>query len=210
MISYIWYKILTKLRGKAIKDSTISSDAKVEAGSVVIATEMGKFSYCGYDCLLSNVVIGSYCSISDNVIIGGGQHPLDWVSTSPAFYKGRDSISKRMAQLEYDFSDKKTEIGNDVWIGHGVHIKPGIKVGNGAVIGMGSVVTRDVEPYSVVAGCPAKEIKKRFDENTIDKLQQIKWWDFDEKKMSMYASCLNDVNVFIEKNRGEKQNVSDD
>ena len=199
MLVYYWYKILKKLRGRAIKNSKIDRKAKVEAGSVFLSSSMKKYSYCGYDCQFVNVEVGAFCSISNNVVIGGGNHPLNWVSTSPAFYKGRDSISKRLATLEYDSSDAHTIIGNDVWIGNGVWIKPGVIIGDGAVLGMGSVVTKDVEPYTVVGGNPAKVIRKRFDDETIQKLLAIKWWEWEDDKILSYSKYFNDTNELLSK-----------
>ncbi|MBO5081771.1 MAG: CatB-related O-acetyltransferase [Lachnospiraceae bacterium] len=199
MLVYYWYKILKKLRGRAIKNSKIDRKAKVEAGSVFLSSSMKKYSYCGYDCQFVNVEVGAFCSISNNVVIGGGNHPLNWVSTSPAFYKGRDSISKRLATLEYDSSDAHTIIGNDVWIGNGVLIKPGVIIGDGAVLGMGSVVTKDVEPYTIVGGNPAKVIRKRFDDETIQKLLAIKWWEWEDDKILSYSKYFNDTNELLSK-----------
>ena len=199
MLAYYWYKILKKLKGKALKNSKVDKRAKIEAGSVFLSSSMKKYSYCGYNCLFVNVEVGAFCSISDNVVIGGGKHPLDWVSTSPAFYKGRDSISKKLAVLEYDSSDAHTIIGNDVWIGNGALIKPGIKVGDGAVIGMGSVVTQDVEPYTIVGGNPAKIIRKRFDEEIIQKLLATKWWEWTDEKIAEYSQYFNDTNELLSK-----------
>lgn len=197
-IRYIWYKLLIKLKGKGLRNSIVSKDAAIGAGSMFVDSEIGRFSYCGYDCFIINTIIGSFCSISDNVSIGGGTHPLNWVSTSPAFYKGRDSISKRLAKLEYDMRDAKTTIGNDVWIGRGVYIKAGVNIGDGAVIGMGSIVTKNVEPYSIVAGNPAIEIKKRFDARTIEELCNTKWWDKNEDEISSLACWANDIRKFLE------------
>lgn len=197
-IRYVWYKLLIKLKGKGLRNSIVSKDANIGAGSMFVDSKMGRFSYCGYDCFIINTIIGSFCSISDNVSIGGGTHPLSWVSTSPAFYKGRDSISKRLAKLEYDMKDGRTTIGNDVWIGRGVYIKAGVNIGDGAVIGMGSIVTKNVEPYSIVAGNPAIEIRKRFDDRTIEELCNKKWWDKEEDEISSLAYWANDIRKFLE------------
>ncbi|MDL2227875.1 hypothetical protein LJC25_03240 [Bacteroidales bacterium OttesenSCG-928-K03] len=111
-------------------------------------TIMHKYSYCGYDCELINCDISSFCSIANNVIIGGAMYPLDWVSTSPVFYEGRDSVKKKFFQHKREV-DKRTTIGHDVWI------EQGIVLGNGSIIGAGSIVTKDVELYSIVGGNPA-------------------------------------------------------
>ena len=87
---------------------------------------------------------------------------------------------------------EKTEIGNDVWIGSNCLIKAGVKIGNGAVIGMGSVVTHDVPPYEIWAGNPARLIRKRFDEDTINRLQNICWWDWDDERLRKYGDLFED------------------
>lgn len=196
-LKFLWFKLLSKIRGVGLVNSAVDHDSKIEAGTVFVNSSMGRFSYCGYDCYLINSQIGSFCSISDCVSIGGGGHPLEWVSTSPAFYKGRDSISKRLAKLEFNYHDPKTIIGNDVWIGRGVYIKSGITIGDGAVIGMGSVVTKDVEPYSIVVGNPAVVIKHRFDTETIQKLQEIKWWEWEDSELQDKADKFSSVENFI-------------
>ena len=198
-LSYIWYKLCVKIRGCAVRDCNIEKDAKLQEGTLIVGSDMGKFSYCGYNCFIINSSIGRFCSISDNVSIGGGTHPMTWVSTSPAFYKGKDSIDKRLAQKTFKSDDAHTVIGNDVWIGRGVYIKPGIIVGNGAVIGMGSVVTKNVEPYSVVAGNPAKPIRMRFTEEIAKSLNESEWWLLEEDELQKLADVMDDPIRFLEK-----------
>lgn len=193
---YIWAKLLKKIRGSALINSSIHKTSKVEAGSQIVNSTMDKYSYCGYDCTIVNCCIGAFCSIAGNVYIGGAMHPVEWVSTSPAFYSGRDSIKKKFA--EHNFKNSiKTYIENDVWIGEKVLIKQGVKIGNGAIIGMGSVVTKDVAPYSIVAGCPAKVIRMRFDKHIIEKLESFKWWTFSDAKLQKYAQFINNPINFI-------------
>lgn len=200
-IGYYLYKVKSKLRGIAVKNSEIDKDAKLESGTVFVGSQIGRFSYCGYDCYLINCKIGAFSSISDNVSVGGGQHPISWVSTSPAFYKGRDSISKRLAKLDFDSSDPTTTIGNDVWIGRGAYIKAGVTIGDGAVVGMGSVITKDVEPYTIVAGNPARVIRKRFDDRIIDELSKINWWYLSEKELQSNSDKFDNVRNFINSNK---------
>lgn len=137
---------------------------------------MGRFSFCGRNCHINNTKIGSFCSIAGNVKIGLGSHPVSWVSTSCAFYKGRDSISKRLANLEYSSKPKQTIIEHDVWIGENAIIKDGVHIGVGAIIGSGAVVTKDIGPYEIYAGVPARFIRKRFSDQMINDLLNSKWW----------------------------------
>ena len=196
MIKYIWAKFFKKIRGSAIKSSSIHKTSKVEAGSQFINSEMGKHSFCGYDCDISNTEIGSFCSIANNVIIGGGMHPMGWVGTSPAFYEGRDSIKAKFSNHKRK-NVKKTIIQHDVWIGQSVIIKQGVTIGTGAVIGMGSIVTKDVPPYSIYAGNPAKFIKQRFDSNISEQLLKIEWWNFHEQKLLQLTKYFKDPDRFI-------------
>lgn len=119
------------------------------------------------------VTFGNYCSIADGVKIFRANHPMNTFTTHPIFY------NPIMGHVEKDLLVRPIlEIGNDVWIGANVIILPSVrKIGNGAIIGAGSVVTKDVEPYSVVAGNPAKFIKNRFKDSIIDSLEKSKWWE---------------------------------
>lgn len=195
---YLWSKFLKKFRGPAIKNSLIHPSSKIEAGSHVVNTTMDRHSFCGYDCEIINCSIGSFCSIANRVIIGGGEHPLHWVGMSPVFYEGRDSVKAKFAHhkrpdLPFTFID------HDVWIGQCALVKSGIKIGIGAVVGMGSVVTKDVEPYAIVAGNPARLIRKRFDDRTIDKLLASEWWLWPDQKLEKFSMYFNNIDLFLSK-----------
>jgi acetyltransferase-like isoleucine patch superfamily enzyme len=141
------------------------------------------------------VVIGKYCSIADGVRFIFGEHRLDCVSTYPFKAMLLKSIAHADARSKGDIV-----IENDVWIGYGATILSGVHVGNGAVIAAGSVVTRDVAPYLVVGGVPAKIIKTRFDGPVVSALFAIKWWDWsDDKVIANMESFYGDVGAFITK-----------
>lgn len=190
---YLWTKIIKKLRGRAIINSKIAKTSKIHSGSHIVNSSMGRYSYCGYDCQIINCEIGSFCSIANNVSIGASMHPIEWVSTSPVFRAGRDSIKIKYSEHEY-CGEKKTIIGHDVWIGERSLIKQGVTIGTGSIIGMGSVVTKDIEPYSIVAGCPAKLIRKRFDNSVIKKMFITQWWNKDDDWLKRNAEYFNDIN----------------
>lgn len=196
MLEYYFFKLLKKLRLKGSRSSKIADSSKVESGTSFISSEMSDYSFCGYNCDIIHARIGKFTSIANNVKIGGGMHPIKWVSTSPVFYEGRDSVTYKFSSHVRD-EIKTTIIGNDVWIGEGVIIKQGVKIGDGAVVGMGSVVTKDVLPYTIVGGVPAKLIKNRFDSNQIVELMKVKWWDLDTSKLHKLSPFVTDVDEFL-------------
>lgn len=176
---------------------------------------VGKFSYgvVNSPLVLSDVPdrsgtlrIGKFCSIASGVtIILGGEHRPDWVTTYPF-----SIIFKKFSDLPGAATTKgDVIIGNDVWIGMDALILSGVTVGDGAVIGAGSVVARDVEPYAIVAGNPARLIRKRFDQAIINKLLEIKWWDWTTERITENMPLLlsNKINEFIEKNSASKSQV---
>jgi acetyltransferase-like isoleucine patch superfamily enzyme len=194
--SYLWAKIFKKLHGKAVLNCDIDYTSKIEAGSEVVNTRMQRHSFCGYYCKIMNCEIGSFCSIANNVVIGDGMHPMDWASTSPTFYRGRDSVLTKFSEHERK-TPLRTIIGHDVWIGERVIIKQGVNIGTGSVIGMGSVVTRDVSPYTIVAGSPARPIRLRFDENIIRRLLESEWWNRDDDVLRRAAKQVKNPTDFL-------------
>lgn len=149
--------------------------------------EVGLYSYGGVFekgfNLGGRVIVGRYSSIGSNVRYFGGNHPIVHFSTSPFFYR-QEWVDKVGGVKVQDIERFTLQIGNDCWIGGNVLITCGChKIGNGAIIGAGSVVTHDVEPYSIVAGNPAKVIRKRFSDEEIDALEKSKWFDLTPEKL---------------------------
>lgn len=198
-LSFLWAKLVKKLHGRAITASHLDKTVGIGAGSHLVSAVMGRYSYCGSDCEFLSCEIGSFCSISHHVTIGGALHPMDWVTTSPAFHYGRGIISKRLARLTYDAVPPTTVIEHDVWIGAYAMIKSGVHIGTGAVVGMGSVVTKDVPPYTVVAGNPAVVIRSRFEEHVCTALLRSRWWTWSDDKLIAAAPYMNDVPSFLQK-----------
>ena len=141
------------------------------------------------------IKVGAYCSIAPNVHFFGANHPITYASMSPYFYNKLFSVLDVKDVERYEL-----EIGNDVWIGYGVTILSGCsRIGNGAVIGAGSIITKDVDPYTVVGGNPAKVIRKRFNEETIEKLEKSMWWKKEPKLLYEAYDLIDDPLRWSEK-----------
>ncbi len=136
-----------------------------------------------FEFMGDQLIIGKFCQIATGVrfIMNGSNHAMNGFSTYPFKVFGAAWAEKDRMQV---VSKGDTVIGNDVWIGNGATIMQGVKIGDGAIIGTNSLVTKDVEPYTIVGGNPAKEIRKRFDEETIRLLLAVKWWDWDVQKIT--------------------------
>lgn len=193
-------RLQRKMSLSAIKASNIDATSVVESGCQVVSSTMLRHSFCGYDCTILNTKIGAFCSIADNVYIGGSAHPIHFVSTSPVFLSHRDSVKEKFSH--HDFYDlPETIVGNDVWIGYGARVKAGVRIGNGAVVGMGAVVTRDVPAYGIVGGNPARLIKFRFDDETCEAIEQTQWWNYDDEKLREQAIHFQDPSEFLRANK---------
>ena len=148
-----------------------------------------------FDFIGDKLVIGKFCMIASDVtfIMNGANHLTDALSTYPFAIFG-DAWQHAMEGKVYP-TKGDTVIGNDVWIGYRTTIMPGVKIGDGAIIASNSTVTKDVEPYSVVGGNPSREIRKRFSEETIEKLLKIKWWDWPIEKITQHLNHLTSGNI---------------
>lgn len=157
-------------------------------------------------CYGQSFDIGNYCSIAIGVTWIPGNHPMDDVSTHPFFHRAEFGYFKN--EINTQQSLKKRTIGHDVWIGRNVLILPKVKtIGNGAIIGAGSVVTHDVEPYSVVAGNPAKLIKYRFKKEEIELLEQSEWWKLQPEQLKSAIKYKKDVKKFCDEIEKIKDNI---
>jgi len=164
-------------------------------------TRFDDYSYTDGDAIIIYSEVGKFVNIASHVRINPGNHPMHRVTLHHCTYRRR----------KYRFSDTDDEsifswrrsracrIGHDSWIGHGATIMPGVTVGIGAVVGAGAVVTKDVAPYAIVAGVPARPIRKRFSDETIERLLAVAWWEWDRKRLEERFADLCDVEVFLEK-----------
>lgn len=204
-LKYLYGKFFKKIiRGKCVINCNIHKTAKINSGATIVNSSIGRYTYTCYDDEIVNCEIGQFCSISDEVVIGGAEHPMSWVSTSPVFQNVKHSGPKRKFS-EFDFEGiKRTVIGNDVWIGRRAIIKAGVTVGDGAVIGSGSVVTKAIPPYAIVGGVPAKILKYRFDDETIKELLQSEWWNLSEEELEVAADKIRNAKEFCNHLRNSK------
>lgn len=147
---------------------------------------VGDSTYFARNALAANLSVGNFCSIGPNFCCGLGLHPTHGVSTHPDFYK---------ANYEEHIL---TRIGNDVFIGANVTVLDGVTIGDGAVIGAGAVVTEDIPAYAVAVGVPARVVKYRFDEDTIQKFLSIKWWEWSEEDLKKVQAKEFDIKGFIQ------------
>lgn len=165
-------------------DNIIEGPCSIKT-SIKEIDHFGAFSYINGRGRFSNVSIGRYCSIAEKVAVGYPEHPTDWLSTSalqyirPNWMQGHDNWQKSAHR-----TIQKTHIGHDVWIGAGVFLRTGISVGSGAIIGAHAVVTKNVPPYAVVAGNPAKVIKYRIPEDLIEPLLESEWWQYSPTQLN--------------------------
>lgn len=163
--------------------SRISHKAKVYECVQVSNSTMGDYSYVGRNSRVIYADIGKFCSIAGETKIGMGTHTLDKISTSPIFTESKNGTKHSWVKVSAVNPFKRVIVGNDVWIGVRTMVMGGVKIGDGAVIGAGSIVTKDVPPYAVVVGVPAKVVRYRFPREQIEALLAHPWWCLPEEQL---------------------------
>jgi len=186
----------------SVVDCELGVWTEVGKGTTMRASSMGDWSYVTQHCHVVWASIGKMCSIANATRINPGNHPTWRAVQHHSVYRAE---AYGLGEDDHDFFEwRKADwvtIGHDVWIGHGVTITAGVTVGTGAVIGAGAVVTKDVAPYSVVGGVPAREIKRRFTEAQAEALQNIAVWDWSRDRYRAALSYIRtlDIDALIEK-----------
>lgn len=181
----------------ALLESPVLASSQVK---VLGKVKIGAYSYFGEGTLLGSGTVGRFCSLAPNVTIGLGEHPVEHVSTHPIFFG--QSLGYQIPSgigTERDYSQKRYTapvIGNDVWVGANVVICRGVTVGDGAVLAAGAVVTKDVPPYAIVGGVPAKVLRYRFSEEIIARLMRVRWWNYSLECMKGIPT--NDPSLFLD------------
>lgn len=216
----IWIKWWQRTR-KHLKENE-GKNLKIGHHSYLNNTELGNYVTIYDNVILQNCVIGDYvyiqdgarianttfgrfCSIGHDVKIGLGIHPVDFISTFPAFYSTKLQCQVTFADKDSFKESGKVEIGNDVWIGANALIMDNVKIGDGAIIAAGAVVTKNVDPYTIVGGVPASAIKKRFTEDQISRLLEYKWWEKDPEWLKKNHKLFHKPPEFFKLLRRELQ-----
>lgn len=164
----------------------------------LINVHLGAYSYIAANSSIRNTTIGRYCSIGSNVKSGLAYHPTNGFSTSPLFYSAKGQCGIKLIENNIVDEYYNVAIGNDVFIGSGVTILGGVKIGDGAIVAAGSVVVKDVPPYAVVGGVPARILKYRFDESTIERLLKSEWWNLPVSKLNRIPEVFFDIQKALE------------
>ncbi|WP_299499970.1 chloramphenicol acetyltransferase [uncultured Roseobacter sp.] len=158
---------------------------EIGAGSRVAYSVIGDYSYCDRVCDIANADVGKFANIASFVRIGATDHPMDRASLHHFMYRSSDYWDDADHDADW-FAHRRARratIGHDTWIGHNAQIKPEVTVGHGAVVASGSIVTRSVDPYTIVAGVPAKPIRERQPVAIADRMMALAWWDWDHDRL---------------------------
>jgi phosphonate metabolism protein (transferase hexapeptide repeat family) len=186
--------------GVFIHHCQIGEWTEVGANSSLVETTLDDYSYTAGDNQIIYTEIGKFSNIASHVRINPGNHPMERVTLHHITYRRK---LYGLGEDDTAFFDWRRShqcvIGHDTWLGHNAIVMPGVTVGTGAVVGSGAVVTKDVEPYMIVVGVPAKPVRKRFSEATVEKLLKIAWWDWDRPTLEARFDDLLHIESFIEK-----------
>lgn len=179
----------------------LGKQTRINAPFFLHHVEIGDYSYLSVNSRVCNTSIGKFCSIGPNFCCGLGVHPTNGISTAPMFYSMAKQNGTTLCKENKLEESLHTTIGNDVFIGANVTILDGVAISDGAVIGAGAVVTKDIPPYAIAVGVPAKVVKYRFDEKTIKAMLEKQWWNGTEEDLQQVEKHFWDVEDFLKEIR---------
>ena len=181
------------------KKSSFTPYTHVLSGAKLNNTKVGKYSRVGVNVNVNNADIGNYTAIGKDSILGLGQHPTNYLTSHSIFYKRGNWgwHDDWIAPIEFD-DNKRIHIGNDVWIGRHCMVMDGVTIGDGVTVAAGAVVTKDIPPFAIVGGVPAKVIKYKFSQEMIDRLEEIQWWNLPDADITKVIGLFHTKNPTIE------------
>jgi phosphonate metabolism protein (transferase hexapeptide repeat family) len=184
-----------------LHDCNIGGWTEIGPGCTLVETSFGEYSYAADNVSIIYTTVGKFCSIASHVRINPGNHPIDRVTQHHMTYRrAQYGFAERDQAAFFDWRRADScQIGHDVWIGHAATIMPGVSIGTGAVVGAGAIVTKDVAPYQIVVGVPARPLRMRFPPEVVARLLAIAWWDWDRATLAARFEDLNDLPLFLEK-----------
>lgn len=185
--------------GAVVDDgSRLDAHAVLFPGVRLLDAHIGRYTYVQAGSALYDVDVGPFCSIAGNVMIGLAAHPIDMLSTSPVLYDNTQPLPSFLVSSPLrKVSLRRTRIGADVWIGQGALLRDGLTIGVGAVVAAGAVVTRDVAPYTIVGGNPARVIRRRFSDDLCARLEASAWWERDDAVLAALSTTFADPEAFL-------------
>jgi acetyltransferase-like isoleucine patch superfamily enzyme len=196
---------LTLSPGARVTDCTFGLHCLVGPDSRLVSSRLGNCSYVSSRVELYRCKVGAFTSIGPRVKTVHGNHPTQWVSSHPAFYSPRKqcgrsfSTEERVPEHRFLPEDPAFQVGlgSDVWIGADTVILEGVRIGHGAIVAAGAVVTKDVAPYAICGGVPARTLRNRFDDSTVERLLRIAWWDWPLSALESRAPDFLDLQRFL-------------
>lgn len=177
-------------------ESCFSKDSEIRRFAKLKSSKIGRYSRINPYCKLANTTVGNFTAIGRNTTCGLGRHPMNYISTQNIFYKKNNMNNKWVKTI--DLQPLPIIIGSDVWIGIEAMIMDGVRVGHGAIIGARSVVTKDVPPFAIAVGQPAKIIKYRFEKPIIERLLEVQWWNLSDEDISKKIEFFRTTEITID------------